>query len=78
MARAAQFRLVSCDQRLFDVRQANAVHLASELPLGEGLAPARVLYSASSKAGSDLQVHHPPRQLSCAESASAPADASYW
>ena len=37
-------------------RQANAVHLATELPLREGAPAARVLYSASSKAGGDLQV----------------------
>ena len=34
--------------------QANAVHLAAELPL-EGRGPHRVLYPASAKAGSDLQ-----------------------
>ena len=67
MARAAQSLLLPCRNRLFDARQANAVHLAAELPLGEGPAPARVLYSASSKAGSDLQVHPPQRQLGCAD-----------
>jgi len=41
--------------------QANAVHLAAELPLWEGAPAPRVLYSASSKAGSDLQARpaHP-------------------
>ncbi|KAK9840769.1 hypothetical protein WJX81_003555 [Elliptochloris bilobata] len=39
----------------FTPSKADAVHLAAELPLGEGQPSARVLYSASSKAGSDLQ-----------------------